>query len=101
MVKMEIDLTDSQMEKVKQLEEQDISVGDAIDLLFQVKDEANIQLDNFDETISLFEKIKEVSMDVDDKQKVLGKEYSETETYDKTIQDAKHKIKWGREFFKF
>ena len=96
MVKMEIDLTDSQMEKVKQLEEQDIGVGDAIDLLFQFKDEANIQLD-----ISLFEKIKEVSMDVDDKQKVLGKEYSETETYDKTIQDAKHKIKWGREFFKF
>ena len=37
-MKMDIELTDEQFEKVKILEENNISVGEAIDILFEMKD---------------------------------------------------------------
>lgn len=39
MVKKEIELTERQLEKVEILESKDISVGDAIDFIFDLKNE--------------------------------------------------------------
>ena len=38
MTKMEFDFTDEQIEKVEKLESNGISVGEAIDLLFEIKE---------------------------------------------------------------
>ena len=53
MVKMEIDLTEEQLEKVKQLEAHDIGIGEAIDLLFEAKKETLSLIEDVDETIGL------------------------------------------------
>ena len=45
MPKMEFDLTAEQIEKVKILEENGISVGEAIDVLFEIKNKAIEQMD--------------------------------------------------------
>lgn len=102
MVKIEIELTDEQFDKVKQLEEQGISVGQSIDMLFEVRDETLSQIERIDEDMSLYEKLKDTAFDVDDKQKILNQQYGEPEkTYEMRIQDTKHKISWGRDFFNF
>ena len=85
MVKMEIDLTEEQLEKVKQLEAHDIGIGEAIDLLFEAKKE----------TLSLIE-------DVDDIAEILDENYGDAEkTYEMKVQDVKHKISWTKDIFKF
>ena len=121
-MKMEIELTDSQLERVKSLESEGISVGEAIDMLFDIKEDishntnllidtkiskankekAELQnrLDKLDEEISLFSKLKDSTLDVEQKQKLVEKEYLETETFDKKVQDAKHDFKWSRAIFK-
>ena len=43
-MKMDIELTDEQFEKVKILEENNISVGEAIDILFEMKDNITLEL---------------------------------------------------------
>lgn len=102
MAKIEIDLTEEQLEKVKQLEANDISVGDAIDMLFDVKKEAFLQMEDIDEKITLLDKIKETAWDVEVKAAALDDNYSDSEkTYDRAVQDTKHRIKWGKDFFKF
>lgn len=102
MVKMEIEFSDSQYEKVKQLEENGISVGDAIDLLFEAKDETLSMMDELDEDIKFFEKIKDATLDVDNKAEILDDNYGDAEkTYEMKVLDVKHKVKWGRDFFKF
>lgn len=101
MTKMEFDLTDEQIEKVKKLEENGISVGEAIDLLFEIKDEANKQMDKIDENMDIATQIA-TSRDPDKKIELMEKAYAESEkTPEMRIQDVKHKVKWGRDFFKF
>lgn len=102
MVKMEIDLTDEQLDKVKKLEEENISVGEAIDLLFEAKTETLSLVEDVDETISLFEKVKNSTLDIDDKAEILDDNYGDVEkTYEMKVQDVKHKISWSKDFFKF
>ena len=72
MTKMEFDLTDEQIEKVKKLEENGISVGEAIDLLFEVKDEAIKQMDKIDENMDIATQIA-TSRDADKKNRTYGK----------------------------
>ncbi len=102
MVKMEIELTDEQFEKVKYLESTDISVGEAIDMLFEIKEKALPELDAFDKELTAFQKIKEDVMDVETKAENLDENYGEQSvTYDVKIQEMKHKISWARDFFQF
>ena len=101
MTKMEFDLTEGQIEKVNELEEHGISLGEAIDLLFEIKDEALHQMDEVDENIDLVTTIAE-SMDANKKIEFMEKAYGDSEkTPELKIQEVKHKVSWGRDFFKF
>lgn len=101
MTKMEFDLTEGQIEKIKELEEHGIGLGEAIELLFEIKDEALHQMDEIDENIGLVTKIAE-SMDASKKIELMEKAYGDSEkTTEMKIQDVKHKVSWGRDFFKF
>lgn len=122
-MKMEIELTDEQYEKVKILEEKGLSVGDSIDALFEVKESLALQtsaiidnrlnevtkekeilekrMDKLDKEISFFTKMKDSSLDTSQKQRIVEKEYGQiNKTYDETIQNAKHKFKWSKAIFK-
>lgn len=95
MSKMEIELTDEQMEKVKQLGAQNITVGQAIDMLFELKEKALPEIEKL-------EKSGLLEVDVDAKAENLDENYGDSEkTYEMEVQDLKHKIKWSKEFFKF
>ncbi|WP_432645556.1 hypothetical protein [Methanobrevibacter sp.] len=99
MNKMEIELTDEQLEKVKKLEEQGINVGQAIDMLFEAKQEVLSQIEKIEES-GLLDKVSNV--DVDNKTENLEENYGDLEkTYEMEVQDIKHKLKWCKEFFKF
>lgn len=101
MTKMEFDLTEGQIEKVKRLEENGINVGEAIDLLFEIKEEALHQMDEVDKNIDLITKIAE-SRNSDTKLEVLKKSYGDSEkTPEMKVQEVKQKVSWGRDFFKF
>ncbi|MBQ2353876.1 MAG: hypothetical protein II396_06150 [Methanobrevibacter sp.] len=122
-MKMDIELTDEQFEKVKILEENNISVGEAIDILFEMKDnitkhsglyldsriaraeeekaELEAKINRIEEDLSLFEKLKGTALDVNEKQKLVEKTYIQEESYDQTLQNAKHNVKWSTKFFKF
>lgn len=66
MPKMEFDLTAEQIEKVKILEENGISVGEAIDVLFEIKNKAIEQMDEIDENMDVLTQIA-TSRDADKK----------------------------------
>jgi len=111
-MKMEIELTDDQANKVETLKENGIDVGEAIDMLFEMNNtfiedrliraqEEKAELENkiskIDDEISLFNKLKDNSLDTTQKQKIVEKEYGTIDkTYDESVQDAKHKFKWTR-----
>ena len=99
MAKMEIELTDEQLEKVEILKENDIDVGQAIEMLFEVRDKF---LSDVEEDKGLVDKIKDNALDVDSKAENLDENYGEgTLSPDMQVLEYKHKIKWAREFFKF
>ena len=123
-MKMEIELSDTQAEKVEILKSNGIEVGQAIDMLFDMKDsirdQQNIFVDHkiteaqkekeelqkkiseIDDEISLFNKLKDVSVDSTQKQKIVEKEYGKIDkTYEQSVQDAKHNFKWSKSIFKF
>ena len=77
MAKMEIELTEDQLEKVEILKSKDISVGEAIDLLFEVQHEIKDQLKGEDSEEELIEKISEYS----------------TKKLDDTIEEVKKLLK--------
>lgn len=123
-MKMEIELTDAQYERVKILEEQGMGVGDGIDALFELKESLALQTDaiidkrlnevtaekellekrmnKLNKEINFFSKMKDSSLDATQRQRIVEKEYGKiNKTYDETIQDAKHKFKWSTAIFKF
>ena len=86
MNKMEVEFTDEQLERVKRLEAHDISVGDAIDMLFEVRDKVSTNIDNVD-----WGKLEEIE----------NEENEDTvKTYDVAIEDYKSHISWAHDFFK-
>lgn len=89
MNKMEIELTDEQLEKVKKLEAHDISVGDAIDMLFEVRDRVSSIIDDIDK-----DKLEAAEDDSEEKEATTGK------TYDVAISDMKSHVSWANDFFK-
>lgn len=100
MAKMEIELTDEQMEKVEILKSKNIDVGQAIDLLFEVQHQIIAQVEEQPYDEKLLEKISDAGFDSDIKQVLLKMNFDDDETYDKTVQIAKHNLKWSK-FFKF
>ena len=99
MNKIEIELTDEQLEKVKQLEAQNISVGQAIDMLFEVKEKALFEIEKIEKS-GLIDKVSNIN--VNNKTENLEENYGDSEkTYEMEVQDIKHRIKWGKDFFKF
>lgn len=102
MQKLEIELTDEQMERVKELEAHDIGVGDAIDKLFEMKEKALPELDSIDDELNFIGKVKETAFDVENKAEVLDENYSEAEkSYEMKVKEVKHKVSWARDFFNF
>lgn len=98
MPKMEIEFTPEQMEKIKILESKDISVGQAIELLFEVQEEALNQIVEQKQDDGFIEKIKSTSMDYEIKETLLKSQYEEKETYDEAVFKAKTKINWSNIF---
>lgn len=99
MNKIEIELTDEQLEKVKQLEAQNISVGQAIDMLFEVKEKALFEIEKIEKS-GLIDKVSNIN--VNNKTENLEENYGDSEkTYEMEVQDIKHRIKWSKDFFKF
>lgn len=102
MNKIEIELTDEQLEKVKHLESKDISVGEAIDMLFEAKEKTLSELEAIDEEISLFDKVKDSTLDVDSKADNLEENYGDSEkTFDQQVLQFKSRLNWAKDFFKF
>jgi hypothetical protein len=121
-MKMEIELTDEQAEKVEILKSKGIEVGDAIDMLFDMKDkiasssnqilDRNIEKANrekaeleeklakVDAELSLFDKLKDNTLNYDQKQQLVESQYSlkESNTIDKTLHDKKLKFSWSKLF---
>lgn len=89
MNKMEIELNDEQLEKVKLLESHDISVGDAIDMLFEARDKASSIIDDIDENLA------KNAADAEN-----SDETQEPKTYDEAVQNYKHHVSWAKDFFK-
>ena len=102
MTKMEFELTDEQIEKVQQLESNGISVGEAIDQLFEIRNEALSQIEEVEKSIDFIDELKNTAIDADKKIEMIEKRYEEAGTTpDMKIQEIKHKISWGKDFFKF
>ena len=99
MEKMEIELTDAQLEKIEILKSKGISVGQAIDLLFEMQNQALSQVEEQEQDASISKIIKDDDLDLEIKELLIAKQHEEGETYDKTLQTTKHNIKWS-EFFK-
>ena len=116
-MKMEIDLTEAQAEKVQLLKENGIEVGEAIEMFFDMRDavsestnkildlriqraneekaELEEKLAKVENDISFFDKIKDGAIDSTQKQKIVEKEYGViSKTYDESVQNEKRKVKW-------
>ena len=96
-MKMEIELTESQVEKVEALKENGIEVGDAIDMFFQMKDVVSKSSDDLldlslekakeekadleerlakvDDNIAFFTKMKDEALDPREKLILIESEY--------------------------
>ena len=107
-MKMEIELTDEQAKKVEILKENGMDIGDAVDALFEMKDmiksqsttavdyrlnkvtqekaELEKRMEALDEEISFFNKLKDTSLDVDQKFRIVEKKYvAGAKTYDESV----------------
>ena len=120
-MKMEIELNDGQAEKVEILKQKGVSVGEAIDMLFEMKEdisyhsdllieskisqatkkkaELQSQIKDVDAEIEMYNNLMNSDEDYVKKQKVLQKELLDTETYDRHVQNAKHGFKWTKSIF--
>lgn len=113
---MEIELNDEQAVKVETLRENGIEIGEAIDILFEMKEavidssnvfidarlkESNIkksqleeELRKVNERIEVLNKLKDSSVDAGKKQEIVEREYAK-------INDSKHEFKLTKAIFKF
>lgn len=95
MAKMEIEFTDEQLEKIELLESYDIGVGDAIDMLFEVRDRVLSIIEDIDENTGVTVSDEDSEADnTEETPQNAGK------TYDEALQDYKHHVSWAKDFFK-
>ena len=99
MTKIEIEVTDEQLEKIEILKDNGISVGQAINLLFKVQNEIKTQVEENHPDDDILEKIENSDFDVNIKAEIIEKTEPKPETYDVAIEETRRKVKWS-EFFK-
>jgi uncharacterized protein YoaH (UPF0181 family) len=99
MTKIEIEVTDEQLEKIEILKDNGISVGQAINLLFKVQNEIKTQVEENHPDDDIMEKIQNTDFDVNIKAEIIEKTEPKPETYDVAIEETRRKVKWS-EFFK-
>ena len=99
MVEKTIELTEEQLEKLNTLEANNISVGEAIDMLFKIREDIKANAPTVEDINRLSQLVR--SINSDEKQEIVKNEYTDDETYDEKIQDVKRNISWSRDFFKF
>ena len=100
MTKMDIEFNDEQIEKIEILKSHGFSVGDAIDLLFNIQNEIKTQIEENDPDGDILEKIQNSDFDINIKAEILENEDKKRVTYDEVIGEVKQNVKWS-EFFKF
>ncbi len=123
MTKIEVELTEDQLEKVEILKSRDISVGEAIDMLFNVQsglldgrssyfeqkraeikdkkaalEEEEAQLNKQLET---FNKLMDTGLDVEEKQAIVEHAYQQNDDFYDTLTESKGNISWIKDVFKF
>ena len=90
----------NKLEKIEILKSNDFTVGDAIDLIFNVQKEIKNQIEKNDPDGNILEKIQDSDFDLKIKAEIYEVEGNPRKTYDEAIEDVKHGVKWS-EFFKF
>ena len=86
-----VELNDEQFERYQIMEENGLSVGEAIDLIFYLRDHYGVRNDQH--------KLKDTAYDFEAKEKILEKEYAAIDdSYEMKVQDHKRVIKWGKFF---
>ena len=119
------ELTDEQFERYQIMQENGLSIGEAIDLIFYLRDQYGVRNDQLLEDrleqliikkseledemknsgndltaeMEVIDKLKDTAYDFEAKEKILEKEYSPLDdTYEMKIQAHKRGIKWGKFF---
>ena len=100
MAKIELELTDDQVNKLKELESYDMDVGKLIDNFYEARSKVSSAIGEMEKNTSLLGKVKDSSLDVDNKAENLDENFSENETYEVKIKDARHKINWAKDIFR-
>ncbi|WP_407375760.1 hypothetical protein [Methanobrevibacter sp.] len=101
MTKIEIELTDEQIEKLSSLTKEEIDFGKAIDDYFEARQQVSEKIEELERHPSLSAKLVDNVMDVDNKAENLDENYGEVEeTFEVKINDVKHSISWAKDFFK-
>lgn len=101
MAKIEIELTDEQIEKLQSLSKDEIDFGKAIDDYFAAREQVSKRIDELESHPSFAGKIVDNALDVENKAENLDENYGEgEETYEIKVNDVKHSISWAKDFFK-
>ena len=115
------ELNDEQFKKYEVMKENGMEIGDAIDLIFDLRDEFEINYDELleerlailndkkqaledemakvDQELGVIDKLKDTALDFEAKNEILEKEYATIdETYEMKVQAHKRGVKWGKFF---
>ena len=98
------ELNDEQFKKYQIMQENNMSIGELIDLALEEKmeksdEDLSDELDRVIREIDVVEKITDDTLDYDAKIKILEKEYAPVDdTYEMKVQAYKRGVKWGKFF---
>ena len=114
-------LNDEQLKKYEIMKENGMEIGDAIDLIFNLRDEFELNNDELleerlailnekkqaledemakvDQELGVIDMLKDTALDFEAKNEILEKEYAAIdETYEMKVQAHKRGVKWGKFF---
>ena len=112
-------LNDEQFKKYEVMKENGMEIGDAIDLIFNLRDEFELNNDELleerlailnekkqaledemakvDQELGVIDMLKDTALDFEAKNEVLEKEYAAIdESYEMKVQAQKRGLKWGK-----
>ena len=112
-------LNDEQFKKYEIMKENGMEIGDAIDLIFNLRDEFELNNDELleerlailnekkqaledemakvDQELGVIDMLKDTALDFEAKNEILEKEYAAIdETYEMKVQAQKRGLKWGK-----
>ena len=114
-------LNEEQFKKYEIMKENGMEIGDAIDLIFNLRDEFELNNDELleerlailnekkqaledemakvDQELGVIDMLKDTALDFEAKNEILEKEYAAIdETYEMKVQAHKRGVKWGKFF---